>query len=459
MPPDATPSEGSPLREVLLQAAREILDEPDTAFDLRKVAERAGKSRTAPYLVFGKTEEGGGLEALRLAVAGSGLEELASRIDRARAGATDPETALLRIGAVYLGFALRRPRLFRLMFGAEVARTLGSSGQTSDAGSAEAEAVVLHRTRVQETLGEVLEACREVGAVGPGDREERALAAWALLHGMALLLLDGQVGDADTAGSPEQAAALVSRFLLDDAALPLSRAAMALLEAHRAKGTAPPGVSSYGAGPALPGSSLSHPSSHAPGDRPLDAPDFAEAMSELGTETDFNAGYHMVREGLVEVDSYSAGDGLELVRSVIQRSPALRRARRMRSSLTGSRILWIDDRPDLTLAEGEVLEELGAEVVRATDTFRAVERLQRGAPGGPSPRFDLIISDIARPGSSRAGTQELPLLRAVAPAVPVIFYVGRVDEGSERPEGSFGITHDPEELLHLVLDILERRRV
>jgi AcrR family transcriptional regulator/CheY-like chemotaxis protein len=455
MPPDMPRTEGSPLREVLLQAAREILDEPDTAFDLRKVAERAGKSRTAPYLVFGKTEEGGGLEALRLAVAGSGLEELASRIDRARAGATDPETALLRIGAVYLDFALLRPRLFRLMFGAEVARTLGNLGQTSDAGSAEAEAVLLHRTRVQEMLGEVLEACREVGAVGPGDREERALAAWALLHGMALLLLDGQVGDAGTAGSPEHAAALVSRFLLDDAALPLSRAAMALLEAHRAKGTGPSGVPRTGSGPAHPGSDPSHPSSPPP----TDSPGFAEVMSELGTGTDSDSGSYIVREELAEVDSYSTGKGLELVRSVIQRSPALRRARRMRSSLEGSRILWIDDRPDLTLPEGEVLEELGADVVRAADTSRAVERLQEGAPGGPNPRFDLIISDIARPGSSKAGTQELPLLRAVAPAVPVIFYVGRVDEGSERPEGSFGITHDPEELLHLVLDILERRRI
>jgi hypothetical protein len=41
----------------------------------------------------------------------------------------------------------------------------------------------------------------------------------------------------------------------------------------------------------------------------------------------------------------------------------------------------------------------------------------------------------------------------------VIFYVGRLDPGAERPAGSFGITNRPEELLHLVLDVLERTRV
>jgi hypothetical protein len=46
----------------------------------------------------------------------------------------------------------------------------------------------------------------------------------------------------------------------------------------------------------------------------------------------------------------------------------------------------------------------------------------------------------------------------LAPDTPVIFYVGSSDPQSEPPPGSFGLTTDPAELLHLVLDALERRR-
>ena len=73
---EETTSTGRDLREAFIQAARQILDEPDTSLDLRKVADRVGKSRTAPYLVFGRTEEGGGLSGLRLAVAESGFADL-----------------------------------------------------------------------------------------------------------------------------------------------------------------------------------------------------------------------------------------------------------------------------------------------------------------------------------------------------------------------------------------------
>jgi hypothetical protein len=41
----------------------------------------------------------------------------------------------------------------------------------------------------------------------------------------------------------------------------------------------------------------------------------------------------------------------------------------------------------------------------------------------------------------------------------VILYVTDPDPETPRPAGSAGITHDPAELLHLVLDVLERVRV
>jgi hypothetical protein len=72
--------------------------------------------------------------------------------------------------------------------------------------------------------------------------------------------------------------------------------------------------------------------------------------------------------------------------------------------------------------------------------------------------FHLIISDIARPGSQRAGVDELPVVQRAFPAVQVIYYVGEVDPSLPGPPGSFGIADRPEELLHLILNVLERRR-
>ena len=57
---DQNPSKhAGELKELLLDAALSILAEEDTPLGLRKVAERAGKSRTAPYLVFGQKQDGG----------------------------------------------------------------------------------------------------------------------------------------------------------------------------------------------------------------------------------------------------------------------------------------------------------------------------------------------------------------------------------------------------------------
>ncbi len=108
------------LRTRLVDAALGILEDPDTPLDLRKVAEAAGKSRTAPYLVFGKESEGGGLSALRLAVAAEGADMLARRMEQARASTDDARLALHRVARALFSFATEKERLFRLMFGPEI---------------------------------------------------------------------------------------------------------------------------------------------------------------------------------------------------------------------------------------------------------------------------------------------------------------------------------------------------
>lgn len=40
---------------------------------------------------------------------------------------------------------------------------------------------------------------------------------------------------------------------------------------------------------------------------------------------------------------------------------------------------------------------------------------------------------------------------------PIIYYVGSADPSRPVPVGAFGLTARPDELLHLVMDALERR--
>jgi hypothetical protein len=141
----------------------------------------------------------------------------------------------------------------------------------------------------------------------------------------------------------------------------------------------------------------------------------------------------------------------ESVTSVLETSSALRRARLVSSVLAGARILWVDDNPENNAWECGLLRMLRAHVVLVTRTDTALDCLRAES-------FDLVLSDISRGGVDDEGVRALPEIKAVAPKTPVAFYVGYMT-GPVGPEGSAGITNDPEELLHLILDRLERSRV
>lgn len=50
-------------------------------------------------------------------------------------------------------------------------------------------------------------------------------------------------------------------------------------------------------------------------------------------------------------------------------------------------------------------------------------------------------------------------LRGDRPSLPLVVYLANPDNNPPSPPGSTGATHDPSELLHLVLDVLERVRL
>ena len=142
----------------------------------------------------------------------------------------------------------------------------------------------------------------------------------------------------------------------------------------------------------------------------------------------------------------------ENVEGVFSSSIPLRRALLVAAALRNARILWIDDTPKNNEWERLTLRQLGAHVTAVTSTETAVECLHAEA-------FDLILSDVSRQGISREGIDALPRLTVAAAGTAVVFYVGRVDHAAGVPPGAFGITNRPDELLHLVMDALERRRL
>lgn len=154
------------LRSSLLTTAMRML-EAGEPFSLRAVAREAGVSPTAPYRHF--TDR----NALESALAAQGLRDLRADLTDGReppASAAD----LSELAVAYVGFALRRPALFRLMF-----------GNACDEGDEE-------RVRAAAEIHDLLELAMH--RVFPdGDAEALASAGWALAHGLAYLHLDGKL--------------------------------------------------------------------------------------------------------------------------------------------------------------------------------------------------------------------------------------------------------------------------
>ena len=132
------------------------------------------------------------------------------------------------------------------------------------------------------------------------------------------------------------------------------------------------------------------------------------------------------------------------------RSSGLRRAERVGHALHGARILWVDDRPERNAWERELFRSLGVAIVSVESTASAVACLATES-------FDVAISDIHREKEPEDGIAGAVRIHGAAPTLPILFYVGNLT-GSGIPEPAFGITNEPNELLHLVLDRLERTR-
>jgi CheY-like chemotaxis protein len=110
-------------------------------------------------------------------------------------------------------------------------------------------------------------------------------------------------------------------------------------------------------------------------------------------------------------------------------------------------ILWVDDQPDNNVSERRALEQsLGANFTLSTSTEDAMQRLERG-------RFNVVISNMGRPGDRLAGYTLLDRMRPKGHEQPVVIYSMGVEEQHKRAameRGAWGETDRPNELIDLV---------
>lgn len=174
------------LRQALVDAALDILKEKGIqALSLRGVARHAGVSQTAPYSHF-KDKQG-----LLAAVATKGFYALSRTMEQECLGAITEKEKMLALARGYVNFATRQRALFQLMFGNEIGERKHFP-ELAEAGSA------CHRL-LANAVAEVLDAHESPKTTQP----IATLAAWSLVHGLSILLLDGQVSTEELA-MPDQ---------------------------------------------------------------------------------------------------------------------------------------------------------------------------------------------------------------------------------------------------------------
>ncbi len=165
------------LRRALVDTALTMVTEEGAwNFTLREVARRAGVSHSASYNHFEDKS------ALLAEVAALGFESLRQTLEAAaRAQPRSARQALAGVGAAYVRFGVEHPAHYRLMFGAELADkarhpTLQAAGDAAFA-----------------VLTGVLERGQASGQVRRGAVRDQALAAWSLVHGLTIFLIDQRV--------------------------------------------------------------------------------------------------------------------------------------------------------------------------------------------------------------------------------------------------------------------------
>lgn len=184
------------LPSVLIAEARRMLEKAGPeSISFRAIARGAGVSQTAPYNHFTSKEH------LLARLAAIGFRELEASQAATKGTGTVGEQ-IGHLGRAYVRFACRHPQLYRLMFG------VGMSNWRTHPEVAEVKQASFR------PLQAALAAALTPAGSGTATVETAAIAAWALAHGLSMLLIDGALDARRDGDDGEMLAARVIAWLV-----------------------------------------------------------------------------------------------------------------------------------------------------------------------------------------------------------------------------------------------------
>jgi len=165
------------LKNALIKAGVEILAEEGLAgLSLRKVAKQAGVSHAAPYSHFADKH------ALIAAISTEGFKQLYARIEEIfESRRNDPKSLLVETAWAYVQFAMNESDRFKLMFSSVLEKEKDYP-----------DFVEISRKNFTQIV-EVIKICQNAGILRPGSPDLTAVSVWGAVHGLVMLVLEGQV--------------------------------------------------------------------------------------------------------------------------------------------------------------------------------------------------------------------------------------------------------------------------
>ena len=187
------------LHDALIAAAITLIKEKGpNAFSMREVAKKAGVSHNAPYRHFADRA------ALLHAIARLGFQALTARLAEAIAEHPEaPRRQLLDAGIAYVELAVENPEITQIMFGGFIdpetcLETLPGDDVNAFSG-----------------LIEIIENGVSKGHFRQDDPQNLALAAWSMVHGLAMLITSGQIPAMENSQQVREIALMVKTCLLE----------------------------------------------------------------------------------------------------------------------------------------------------------------------------------------------------------------------------------------------------
>ena len=165
------------LKNALIASGVDILSkEGVTGLSLRRVAQKAGVSHTAPYAHF--TDK----QALIAAISTEGFRRLYDAIHAAaRRHQGRPAAQLVEAAWAYVKFAMGDPDHFKVTMSGILER------------EEDYPAFVEISQNTFALVLEIVEACQAQKVLRPGPPELAAVGVWSMMHGLVSLLLENQI--------------------------------------------------------------------------------------------------------------------------------------------------------------------------------------------------------------------------------------------------------------------------